>query len=56
MAALYSSGHCVQQDLVKAYKWYSSAHDLQPGNRWIERNMNQLWAQMTPDERHKASL
>lgn len=53
MGALYSSGHCVQQDLVKAYKWFASAHDMQPENRWIEKNLNQLWAQMTPDERRR---
>ena len=54
MGALYSSGHCVQQDRVQAYKWFSSAHDLEPQNAWIEKNLNQLWAQMTPLERRLA--
>ena len=53
MGALYSSGFCVEQDRVKAYKWFASAHDLEPSNRWIDRNLNQLWAQMSPDERRK---
>ena len=31
MAALYSSGVCVKQDRVMAYRWFNSAHELQPG-------------------------
>jgi Double zinc ribbon len=53
MAALYSSGFCVAQDRVKAYQWFSSARDMNPENRWISKNMNQLWAQMTPGERQQ---
>lgn len=53
MGALYSSGHCVQQDRVKAYKWFSTARDLEPQNQWLEKNLNQLWAQMTPEERRR---
>ena len=52
MGALYSSGLCVQQDRVAAYRWFSSARDMEPNNRWISKNLNQLWAQMTPSERH----
>jgi len=51
MGALYSSGHCVQQDRVQAYKWFSTARNLEPENTWIEKNLNQLWAEMTPEER-----
>jgi hypothetical protein len=54
MGALYSIGLCVQQDRVQAYKWFSSARDLEPGNRWIDKNMSQLWAQMTSEERRRA--
>ena len=54
MAALYSSGFCVEQDRVKAYRWFSSAQEMSPENRWISKNMNQLWAQMTPAERRQA--
>jgi TPR repeat protein len=53
MAALYASGHCVQQNRVKAYQWFSSAHDLKPENQWIAKNMDQLWAQMTQQERRQ---
>lgn len=53
MGALYSSGFCVAQDRVRAYQWFSSARDMEPNNRWIDKNLNQLWAQMTPAERRR---
>jgi hypothetical protein len=55
MAALYASGHCLRQDRVEAYRWFRSASDLQPPNRWIEKNLNLLWAEMTPAERQRIS-
>lgn len=54
MAALYSSGLCVKQDRVMAYRWFNSAHELQPANVWIQRNMDQLWGQMSSQERRLA--
>jgi hypothetical protein len=54
MAALYSSGHCVKQDRVMAYRWFNSAHELEPANMWIQKNMDQIWAQMSPQERRLA--
>jgi hypothetical protein len=54
MAALYSSGHCVKQDRVMAYRWFNSAHELEPANMWIQKNMDQIWGQMTPQERRLA--
>lgn len=54
MAALYSSGHCVKQDRVMAYRWFNSAHELEPANMWIQKNMDQLWAQMSSQERRLA--
>lgn len=55
MAALYASGHCVPQDRVQAYRWFTSASSLQPSNRWIEKNLNWLWADMTSVERQQIS-
>ncbi len=55
MAALYSSGHCVQQDRVMAWRWFSSAHELEPENQLIKRNMDQIWAQMTDQERRQTA-
>ena len=51
MGALYSAGHCVKQDRVMAYRWFNSAHELQPANQWIQKSMDQLWAQMSQQER-----
>lgn len=53
MGALYASGHCVKQDRVMAYRWFNSAHELQPSNQWIQKNLDLLLAQMTPDERRQ---
>jgi hypothetical protein len=55
MGALYASGHCVKQDRVMAYRWFNSAHELEPSNQWIQQNMGQLWAQMSDQERRQAS-
>ena len=55
MAALYSSGHCVQRDRVMAWRWFSSAHELEPENQLIKSNMDQLWAQMNDQERHQTA-
>jgi Double zinc ribbon len=54
MGALYASGHCVHQDRVMAYRWFNSAHELQPANQWILKNMDFLWGQMTEQERRLA--
>lgn len=54
MGALYATGHCVQQDRVMAYRWFNSAHELDPRNPWIQTNLDQLWARMTPQERRQA--
>jgi hypothetical protein len=53
MGALYSSGVCVARDRVKAYEWFSSARELQPDNRWITKNLSELRAHMTPQERQQ---
>jgi hypothetical protein len=51
MGALYATGHCVEQDRVAAYRWLNSAHELQPDNPRIQLGLNQLWTQMTQQER-----
>ena len=55
MGALYAAGHCVQQDKVMAYRWFNAAHELQPANQWIQRNLNQLWAEMSEQEHRLAA-
>jgi TPR repeat protein len=51
MAALYQTGHCVEEDRVQAYRWYSSAAQLKPDNAWIEQNRDRLWREMSAQER-----
>ena len=55
MGALYAAGHCVQQDKVMAYRWFNAAHELQPANQWIQRNLNQLWSEMSDQEHRLAA-
>jgi TPR repeat protein len=53
MAALYASGHCVRQNRVEAYRWFVSAKEMGLKSAWIEQDLNQLWAKMTPAERER---
>ncbi len=53
MGALYSSGHCVRLDRVMAYRWFTSAREQEPENRWIQQNLDLLWARMTSQERQQ---
>ena len=54
MGTLYASGHCVTRDRVMAYRWFNSAHELQPDNPEIKSDIAQLWGQMTVQERRQA--
>jgi len=55
MGALYASGHCVAHDRVMAYRWFNSAHELEPDNQEIRSDLDHLWAQMTAHERRQVS-
>jgi cell division protein FtsN len=54
LGAMYATGHCVTRDLPTAYRWFAKALHQDPGNRRIERDLEVLWRQMTPDERQVA--
>jgi TPR repeat protein len=54
MGALYATGRCVQRDPVMAYRWFNSAHELEPQNSEIQANIDQLWGRMTAQERRQA--
>jgi hypothetical protein len=54
MGALYLTGHCVQQDQAEAYRWFSQAYSLDPKNSWVEKNLTEIWARMSPEERERA--
>jgi hypothetical protein len=55
MGALYATGHCVSQDRVQAYNWFNEALRNDPSNEYVERSRATLWAQMTSEERQRAS-
>ncbi len=54
MGALYATGHCVPLDRVRAYQWFTSALTLEPANSDLQRERNNLWAQMSSTERQQA--
>ena len=54
LAALYTSGTCVQRNRVEAYRWLSSALAADPNSRWAQENRELIWQQMTADERAAA--
>jgi hypothetical protein len=53
LGALYATGHCVTQDRAAAYQWLARAQESQPDNSYLQRTMNSLWADMTPEERDR---
>jgi hypothetical protein len=54
LAAMYSSGICVQRNRVEAYRWLTSALAADPNSHWALQNRDLIWQQMTPDERAAA--
>jgi ribosomal protein L40E len=54
MGALYATGQCVPLNRVLAYQWFTSALNLDPGNSALQRERNNLWAQMSSSERQQA--
>jgi TPR repeat protein len=53
LGALYATGQCVTQDRAAAYQWLMRAQETQPRNSYLQRTMNTLWANMTPEERDR---
>ncbi len=54
LAAMYATGHCVNRDLPTAYRWFAKALHGDPGNSRVQRDLEVLWKQMTPEERQLA--
>jgi TPR repeat protein len=53
LGALYATGQCVTQDRAAAYQWLARAQETQPHNSYLQRTMNNLWSNMTPEERDR---
>ncbi len=51
MGALYATGTCVPQSRVEAYRWFSSALEVEPNNPWLGRERDTLYGEMTAAER-----
>lgn len=55
MGALYATGTCMPLDRVSAYRWFGSALQMNPGNGWLAREREELYAQMSTAERQRAN-
>jgi len=55
MGALYATGTCVPQSRVEAYRWFSSALDIDPRNPWLVRERDTLYGEMTSFERQQVN-
>ena len=54
LGTMYGTGHCVPRDLPNAYRWFAQASRQQSDNMWIQRNLEMIWREMTPQERQLA--
>ena len=54
LGAMYATGHCVGRDLPSAYRWFAKALHGDPSNSRVQRDLEVLWKQMTPEERQLA--
>jgi TPR repeat protein len=54
LGAMYATGHCVNRDLPTAYRWFAKALHGDPGNSRVQRDLEVLWKQMTPEEKQLA--
>ena len=54
LGTIYATGHCTDRDLPLAYHWFAKALQQDPSNTRLQRDLQVLWSQMTPDERQIA--
>ncbi len=54
LGSLYATGTCVPRNRVRAYEYMSSAVEANPNATWARNFKQQLWEQMTPQERAQA--
>jgi hypothetical protein len=53
LGSLYASGTCVPRNRVRAYQYMSQALEANPNAVWPRQFREQLWTQMTPQERQQ---
>ena len=54
LGAMYATGHCVDRDVVSAYRWFAQALQNDRSNTRIQQDLQVLWNQMTPQEKQAA--
>ena len=54
LGSMYATGHCVPRDLPNAYRWFALASRDNTDNMWVQRNLEMIWREMTPQERQLA--
>jgi hypothetical protein len=54
LATMYATGHCAPRSLPLAYRWFAKASHQAPNNPRIEKDLEILWKQMTPEEKQTA--
>lgn len=55
LGTMYATGHCVTRDVPAAYRWFAKALHQDPGNVRLQRDLEVLWQQMTPEEQELAT-
>jgi hypothetical protein len=55
LGSMYATGHCVPRDLPNAYRWFALASRENADNMWVQRNLEMIWREMTPQERQLAT-
>jgi TPR repeat protein len=55
LGAMYATGHCATRDLPTSYRWFARALHQDPSNTRLEKNLEVIWRQMTPEERQLAT-
>jgi hypothetical protein len=54
LGTMYATGHCVNRDVISAYRWFAQALHNDRTNARIEQDLRVLWNQMTPEEKQAA--
>jgi hypothetical protein len=55
LGSMYATGHCVPRDLPSAYRWFALASRADTENTWVQKNLEMIWREMTPQERQLAT-
>ena len=54
VATMYATGHCLPRNLPMAYHWFAVALHKDRDNTRLQRDLEMLWNQMTPEEKQMA--